>query len=191
MPASFDWFDYFDYAQYKSAHHKFAQDKHGFTLIELLVVISIIAILATIGMTVYTGTQRSARDAKRRGDINTIAVALEVHFGDTSGSGCTATPSTYCIPTTNPSVLPNSWFSNGSVPSDPLASSAGAGIGPGGTCGLASGGDGIYNDHCWYCVKAGGLNPTAGYCSVNDGYMTNFNTLWAPDASSVWMICAN
>lgn len=49
----------------------------GFTLIELLVVISIIAILATISITVFAGAQASARDGKRISEINSIAKSIE------------------------------------------------------------------------------------------------------------------
>lgn len=49
----------------------------GFTLIELLVVISIIAILATIGIAVFSGAQAQARDARRRADLASIAKAVE------------------------------------------------------------------------------------------------------------------
>ncbi len=49
----------------------------GFTLIELMIVIVIIAILATIGLVMYTNVQRSARDSKRIQDINAIQNALE------------------------------------------------------------------------------------------------------------------
>lgn len=54
-------------------------NKKGFTLVELLVAVAIIAILATIGLTIFSTSQRDARDARRRADINSIAGALEVN----------------------------------------------------------------------------------------------------------------
>lgn len=56
----------------------------GVTLIELLVVISIIAILAVIGATIFSGVQSRARDAKRRSDVAAIAKAYEAQ--KTSGT---------------------------------------------------------------------------------------------------------
>lgn len=55
-----------------------SKNKAGFTLVELLVVITIIAILSVVGMTVFGSVQQRARDARRRGDIDAIAKALEV-----------------------------------------------------------------------------------------------------------------
>ena len=57
----------------------------GFTLIELLVVISIIAILATISISVFSTAQRSARDGKRLADLDTTARTLEASKDYTSG----------------------------------------------------------------------------------------------------------
>lgn len=78
-------------------------NKSGFTLVELLVVISIIAILSVIGITVFSGVQKSARDARRRVDINSIANAMEVN----------KTTADYSVPKTDQ-------FAGGSIPHDPL-----------------------------------------------------------------------
>lgn len=56
--------------------------KKGFTLIELLVVISIVALLSTIGLTVYSVVLKNGRDAKRQSDIRQIQSALEQYFTD-------------------------------------------------------------------------------------------------------------
>lgn len=52
----------------------------GFTLIELLVAISIIAVLSTIGLTIFSGVQSKARDSVRKNDLNALATALELYF---------------------------------------------------------------------------------------------------------------
>jgi len=85
----------------------------GFTLIELMVAISIVAILATIGLVMYNKAQQSARDSKRIGDLQEIQKALEQYYatnnkypgtnGDTNTLSATA-----------------SYFQNGVVPTDPL-----------------------------------------------------------------------
>ncbi len=56
--------------------------KQGFTLIELLVVITIIGILATGAVTVYTGQMTKARDSVRSTDMKAIQGALEQSFLD-------------------------------------------------------------------------------------------------------------
>lgn len=51
--------------------------KNGFTLIELLVVVAIIAILGTVGFSVFSSAQSTARDGKRRAEINALGKAME------------------------------------------------------------------------------------------------------------------
>lgn len=56
----------------------------GFTLVELLVTISILAILTTIALIYYLGTQSRARDARRKSDLTTIQATLEQYHADQS-----------------------------------------------------------------------------------------------------------
>lgn len=69
----------------------------GFTLIELLVAISIVAVLATIGLVIFGQTQQNARDAKRRGDIKAIVTVLEQVYQATGSYP--ALPKQSCTPT--------------------------------------------------------------------------------------------
>ncbi len=77
---------------------------HGFTLIELLVVVAIIAILSVIGITVFSGVQRNARDARRRADIDAISTAMEANYNSTAG--------TYA-------ALSAGFFAGNTIPTDP------------------------------------------------------------------------
>lgn len=56
--------------------------KRGFSLIELMVAMSIIAILATIGITSYVNAQKRARDGRRKADLEQIRSALEMYRVD-------------------------------------------------------------------------------------------------------------
>lgn len=56
----------------------------GFTLVELLVVITILAILGAIAFSVYANAQKSARDAKRKADIDALAKNFESSFDFTT-----------------------------------------------------------------------------------------------------------
>lgn len=67
----------------------------GFTLIELLVVLAIIGVILGVGITSYTRARLLSRDAKRKGDIAQIRLALELYFQDMKtypSSPCEGTP---------------------------------------------------------------------------------------------------
>ncbi len=51
--------------------------KRGFSLLEIIFVIGIISILLTIGAPLYTSSQKNARDARRKQDLEEIRIALE------------------------------------------------------------------------------------------------------------------
>lgn len=96
--------------------------KSGFTLIELLVAITIIAVLSSIGFTIFSGTQSKARDSRRKQDLQTIATALELYQQKNNFYVKTASPQD-CTNTQNSDTLYSaigSYISNGQVPTDPL-----------------------------------------------------------------------
>jgi len=95
---------------------KSAHNPKGFTLVELLVVITIIAILSVIGIAVFTGVQKNARDARRKADVEAISQALEAHYNTTVNQYCTAAAGTYCAPQAT-----TAWFSSGTIPTDPAS----------------------------------------------------------------------
>ena len=56
--------------------------KSGFTLLELLIVISIISMLAILGFTSYINSLKSAKDGRRKADLQTIQKGLETYYQD-------------------------------------------------------------------------------------------------------------
>lgn len=80
-------------------------DRKGFTLIELMVVIAIIAILAAVGIAVFTSQQKTARDGRRKADIDSIAAAFEGKFSKTT--------------TGKYDVIVATDFAGGAIPTDP------------------------------------------------------------------------
>lgn len=54
----------------------------GFTLVELLVVISIIGVLLALSLSAFSSTKKSARDGKRKADLEQIRSALEIYRTD-------------------------------------------------------------------------------------------------------------
>ena len=57
----------------------------GFTLIELLVVMSVIAVLAAMSLFALQGARESARDTRRKADLETIRSGLELFRSDCGG----------------------------------------------------------------------------------------------------------
>lgn len=60
-------------------------ESKGFSLIELLVVVTILAILAAVGMAVFRGSITSSRDTKKKADIDAIAKTLESQYDAEKG----------------------------------------------------------------------------------------------------------
>ena len=96
------------------------KNKAGFTLIELLVAMTIMAVLMGISLVSYQGSKKSARDGKRKADMEQIRSALEIYRTDcktypaslTWGSTLTGTG------TTGTSCLTTDTYSE-EIPSDP------------------------------------------------------------------------
>lgn len=78
----------------------------GFTLVELLVVMTIIAILAGLGLVSYQGARKSARDGKRKADLEQIRSALEMYRADNG---------------TYPADLSGTFLTYITLPTDPLS----------------------------------------------------------------------
>jgi prepilin-type N-terminal cleavage/methylation domain-containing protein len=54
--------------------------RRGFSIVELLIVITIMGVLLTLAVVNMHGTQVNARDAERKGDIESIALSLEAFY---------------------------------------------------------------------------------------------------------------
>ena len=59
-----------------------ARREHGFTLIELIVVMSLIILLATIGLTAYQSSVKRGREAVLREDLFRMRDAIEQYYVD-------------------------------------------------------------------------------------------------------------
>ncbi len=64
-------------------HYIKSNHKKGFTLVELMIVVTVIAILATIGVISFTRVQAQTRDTKRKADVRALGTALQAYYSET------------------------------------------------------------------------------------------------------------
>lgn len=88
----------------------------GFTLVELLVVVSVIGILASMFLGVFSQSQKRARDGQRKFDLNGVKAALEQYHADHQNYPMNAD---YCAVTTTLSSVSEKDLKV--VPHDPQA----------------------------------------------------------------------
>lgn len=92
----------------------------GFTLIELLVVISIIGILVAVSIFGLSGARESARDSRRKADLELIKSSLEIYKADCNRYPTSLTAGSPLVGSTPPStcLATNTYIST--VPTDPV-----------------------------------------------------------------------
>jgi len=62
--------------------YSFRKSKKGFTLIELMVVVAIIAVLALLGLRMYSTQQDKAKEAIVKANAGTVQVGIQTELGD-------------------------------------------------------------------------------------------------------------
>ncbi|EKD91143.1 MAG: hypothetical protein ACD_30C00041G0003 [uncultured bacterium] len=134
-------YEFIDHSKTKKSMNNKLQAKRthnffGFTLIELIIAITIVGIIAAIGFLSYSQSQIVARDSKRKQDLQEIAKALQLYYGDFRQFPCTnswqhssstagtvwITNDTAVCNNTAPS-LSSSYISN--LPNDPTSNTTG------------------------------------------------------------------
>ena len=104
--------------------------RQGFTIVELLITIVIVAILASLSVSAYSGIQQRTRDARRVSDMNVIVKALEIYKVQTGSypvPSVTNTISSWEVSSKNPdqflSALKTTGVASSSIPVDPTNNS--------------------------------------------------------------------
>jgi prepilin-type N-terminal cleavage/methylation domain-containing protein len=145
---------------------RFSNSQKGFTLVELLVAVTIVVIMATIGLVIYSQVQVGIRDTKRVADINNLSQVMETHYNNEAGSGCSGgLVGTYC-------KMSNDYFQNGVVPVDPRNGTTNC---KGGTC--------------KYCVLS--ALPAAGATSACTSGSTQVSDGTPANGVSSYIFCTN
>lgn len=80
--------------------------KSGFTLIEILVAMTIVAVLMGLALVSYQGARKSARDGKRKVDLEQVRSALEMCRADTGSYPAAIYNSVTCATSTYLSQTP-------------------------------------------------------------------------------------
>lgn len=93
--------------------------KKAFTLIELLVVISIIGVLVAVSIFGLSGARESARDARRKSDLESIRAGLELYKSDCNTYPATLSTSLVGTGTPTSCAIANTYIS--AVPVDPIS----------------------------------------------------------------------
>lgn len=96
------------------------KNKSGFTLIELMVTIAIIAVLAAVGLVVYSTAQKSGRISKRVQDLNALRTGLELYKSSVGNYPPAAAAGTFACISTPLAVLTVNGAYMQILPSDPL-----------------------------------------------------------------------
>ena len=66
----------------RTSHRRTSQFSSGFTLVELMIVMSLIVVLAGIGLAVHANSQTRAREAVLKEDLFRMRDAIDQHYAD-------------------------------------------------------------------------------------------------------------
>ena len=161
----------------------------GFSIVELLIVTVILAILASVTVSAYSGIQQRTRDTQRVSDMSTIVKALEMHktlTGSYPSASTTNTITSWEVSSKNPnqflSALKTAGVISSSIPVDPINNSSTSTTGflyryyryTAGTNGCAvSRGD-------YYILAIGKVESTSGQLSSSPGFQCSGRD-WSTD----------